>query len=221
MTAKFQLVIDCADPEPLARFWVAALGYEFEPPPDGYDNWDDYWRAVGVREDELGLGLDCIVDPAGRGPRIWFQVVPEKKTLKNRLHLDITVSGGRANPIQTRRRLVDAEAQRLEALGATVVRVLYEDGVDHYGVAMRDPEGNEFDINLGRLARRPSRRPNTARASPSLARACRKLIGRWHAKQIICAPGSRNLRAARHENNRRYGAFLGRFAASWSSFMVA
>ena len=58
MTAKFQLVIDCADPEPLARFWVAALGYEFEPPPDGYDDWDDYWRAVGVSEDELGLGLD-------------------------------------------------------------------------------------------------------------------------------------------------------------------
>ena len=58
MTATFQLVIDCADPEPLARFWVAALGYEFEPPPDGYDDWDDYWRAVGVSEDELGLGLD-------------------------------------------------------------------------------------------------------------------------------------------------------------------
>jgi Glyoxalase-like domain len=75
-------------------------------------------------------------------------VVPEKKTLKNRLHLDITVSGGRANPIETRRRLVDAEAQRLEALGATLVRVIsHEDGVDHYGVAMRDPEGNEFDIN--------------------------------------------------------------------------
>jgi len=86
MTARFQLVIDCADPEPLARFWVAALGYEFEPPPDGYDNWDDYWRAVGVSEDEFGLGLDRIVDPAGGSPRIWFQVVPEKKTLKNRLH---------------------------------------------------------------------------------------------------------------------------------------
>lgn len=56
MTAKFQLVIDCADPEPLAGFWVAALGYEFGPPPDGCDNWDDYWRAVGVSEDELGLG---------------------------------------------------------------------------------------------------------------------------------------------------------------------
>jgi hypothetical protein len=76
MTAKYQLVIDCADPEPLARFWVAALGHEFEPPPDGYDNWDHYWRAVGVSEDELGLGLDRIADPAGRGPRIWFQVVP-------------------------------------------------------------------------------------------------------------------------------------------------
>jgi Glyoxalase-like domain len=147
MTAKFQLVIDCADPEPLTRFWVAALGYEFEPPPDGYDNWDDYWRAVGVSEDELGVGLDRIVDPTGRGPRIWFQVVPGKKTLKNRLHLDITVSGGRADPIETRRRLVDAEARRLEALGATLVGVIYEDGVDHYAVAMRDPEGNEFDIN--------------------------------------------------------------------------
>ena len=157
MIAKFQLVIDCADPEPLVRFWVAVLGYEFEPPPDGYDNWDDYWRAVGVGEDELGVGLDCIVDPAGRGPRIWFQVVPEKKTLKNRLHLDITVSGGRANPIETRRRLVDAEARRLEALGATFVRALFEDGLDHYGIAMRDPEGNEFDINLRSLARRSRR----------------------------------------------------------------
>ena len=74
-------------------------------------------------------------------------MVPEKKTLKNRLHLDIIVSGGRATPIQTRRRLVDAEAQRLEAFGATLVRVTCEDGVDHYGVAMRDVEGNEFDIN--------------------------------------------------------------------------
>ena len=118
-----------------------------QAPPVGFASWDAYWLDVGVPEDELGLGADCIVDPAGRGPRIWFQVVPEKKTLKNRLHLDTTVSGGRANPIETRRRLVDAEAQRLEALGATLVRVLCEDGVDHYGVAMRDPEGNEFDIN--------------------------------------------------------------------------
>ena len=92
-------------------------------------------------------------------------MVPEKKTLKNRLHLDITVSGGRANPIETRRRLVDAEARRLEALGATLVRGLFEDGLDHYGIAMRDPEGNEFDINLRSLARRsPSRGSNAISA---------------------------------------------------------
>jgi hypothetical protein len=59
----------------------------------------------------------------------------------------ILVGGGRANSIETRRRLADAEARRLEALGATVVRVNSTDGLDHYGVAMRDPEGNEFDIN--------------------------------------------------------------------------
>jgi hypothetical protein len=64
MTAEFQLVIDCADPEPLARFWVAALATNSSHPPDGYDNWDDYWRVVGVSEDELGAGLDRNVDPA-------------------------------------------------------------------------------------------------------------------------------------------------------------
>ena len=108
MTAKFQLVIDCADPEPLARFWVAALGYQFEPPPDGYDSWDECWRAVGVSEDELGLGLDRIVDPAGRGPRIWFQVVPEKKTLKNpaapRHHRQRRASGSDPDQAPARRR---------------------------------------------------------------------------------------------------------------------
>ena len=66
MAARFQLVIDCADPEPLARFWAAALGYELEPPPDGFASWDAYWRDLGVPEDELGTGADCIVDPSGR-----------------------------------------------------------------------------------------------------------------------------------------------------------
>ena len=108
MAVSFQLVIDCSDPEPLARFWAAALGYELEPPPAGFASWDAYWRDVGVPEDELGTGADRIVDPAGRGPRIWFQVVPECKAAKNRLHLDIGVSGGRAVPIETRRRRVDA-----------------------------------------------------------------------------------------------------------------
>jgi hypothetical protein len=147
VAADFQLVIDCADPEPLARFWAAALGYVFEPPPAGVADWDEYWRDVGVPEDELGLGAELIVDPDRHGPRIWFQVVPERKTLKNRLHLDIHASGGRAVPFEVRRQRVDAEARRLTGLGATMAAALFEEGIDHYGVAMRDPEGNEFDIN--------------------------------------------------------------------------
>jgi hypothetical protein len=147
VAADFQLVIDCADPEPLARFWAAALGYVFEPPPAGFADWDAYWRDVGVPEDELGLGDDLIFDPDGRHPRIWFQVVPERKTIKNRLHLDIHAGGGRAVPLEVRRQRVDAEASRLAGLGATIAAVLFEEGIDHYGVAMRDPEGNEFDIN--------------------------------------------------------------------------
>jgi len=147
MATSYQLVIDCADPEPLARFWAAALGYELEPPPDGFDSWDAYWRDVGVPEEELGTGEDRIVDATGRGPRIWFQVVPERKSVKNRWHIDISVSGGRSVPIETRKQRVDAEAARLADLGATLLGVLESEGLDHYAVAMRDPEGNEFDIN--------------------------------------------------------------------------
>jgi hypothetical protein len=76
---NFQLVIDCTDPERLSRFWAAALGYEPEPPPAGFTTWDEYWRDVGVPEEELGFGVDRIIDPGGVGPRIWFQVVPEGK----------------------------------------------------------------------------------------------------------------------------------------------
>jgi hypothetical protein len=69
---RFQLVIDCADPDRLARFWAAALHYELEPVPDGFDSWDDYYRGLGVGEEDLGIGEDSIVDPYGDGPRIWF-----------------------------------------------------------------------------------------------------------------------------------------------------
>ena len=92
-------------------------------------------------------GADRISDPEGHGPSIWFHVVPDAKAAKNRLHLDIHVSGGRAVPLEVRRQRVDAEAQQLVGLGATIAKVLFEEGIDHYGVAMRDPEGNEFDIN--------------------------------------------------------------------------
>jgi len=147
MAARFQLVVDCADPEPLARFWAAALGYVLEPPPGGFASWDAYRRDLGVPEEELGGGADCIVDPDGRGPRIWFQVVPDRKTVKNRLHVDIAASGGREAPLEVRRQRVDAEAARLAGLGATLLGPLDCEGLDHYAVAMLDPEGNEFDVN--------------------------------------------------------------------------
>jgi glyoxalase superfamily protein len=144
---RFQLVIDCADPDRLARFWAAALHYAFEPAPNGFDSWDDYYRDLGLGEEDLGVGEDSIIDPRGEGPRIWFQRVPEGKTVKNRLHLDISAGGGRTVPIATRTARVDAEAQRLVELGAVIIRANGEPGLDHYAVAMTDPEGNEFDVN--------------------------------------------------------------------------
>ena len=69
------------------------------------------------------------------------------KQVKNRLHLDIHASGERTDPIETRRRRVDAEASRLAGPGATITGALSEEGLDHYAVGMKDPEGNEFDIN--------------------------------------------------------------------------
>ena len=77
MAVRFQMVIDCADPDRLARFWAETLRYELQPPPAGFASWDDYWRDFGLPEEELALGEDRIQDPAGHGPRIWFQVVPE------------------------------------------------------------------------------------------------------------------------------------------------
>jgi len=147
MEAGFTLVIDCSDPDRLSRFWEAALGYVAAPPPDGAASWDEYWRDFGLSEEDLNIGQDRIADPEGRGPRIWFQRVPDPKTVKNRLHIDIHAGGGRGAPLEVRRQRVDTEASRLAALGATRLRVLYEEGIDHYAVAMRDPEGNEFDIN--------------------------------------------------------------------------
>ena len=147
MPVSFQLVIDCADSGPMARFWAEALGYVIAPPPEGFDTWDDWYRSVGVPEEELGIGDDRIVDPNNEGPAIWFQVVPETKSIKNRLHIDINASGGRRSPLDVRRERVEARAARLEALGATRLLTISEEGMDHYAVAMLDPEGNEFDIN--------------------------------------------------------------------------
>ena len=147
MAVSYQLVIDCASPETLARVWAEALHYVVAPPPAGFDTWDAFYRSIGVPDEELGIGDDRIVDPRGEGPAIWFQVVPEVKSVKNRLHIDVNAGGGRDLPLETRRERVEAQAERLVALGASRVRTIAEEGLDHYAVALLDPEGNEFDIN--------------------------------------------------------------------------
>ncbi len=149
MTTPIQLTIDCAAPSSQARFWATALRWDLEPPPDGADSWLEYWRSIGVAEDELDpedTDSNSIVDPAGHGPRIWFQQVPEGKTVKNRLHLDLKVGGGRTVPIAERRLLVDAEVARLTEAGASTLYVTDPTEMEHYAVTMTDPEGNEFCV---------------------------------------------------------------------------
>lgn len=152
MKPTMQVTIDCADPDLLVPFWALALEYVPEPPPDGFDDWISYWRSVGVPEDELGgggSGVDSIIDPQGVGPRIWFQIVPEGKSAKNRVHLDLSVSGGRSTPKAQRRERIETKAAQLVAAGATRLRTLELDdpASQYYGVSMQDPEGNEFCLH--------------------------------------------------------------------------
>src|ERR1700749_267141 len=149
MATRFQLVMDCRDPEVLARFWAAALGYVLQPPPEGFATWDDWRRELGFAEEDLGGGPDCIIDPSGAGPRIWFAARPDDKVVKNRLHLDIHASEWRAGTITRsvasaiRKQRVDAEAMRLADLGATITGVLGGEpeeggeGFQHYAMGMK------------------------------------------------------------------------------------
>jgi hypothetical protein len=144
---RFQIVIDAKNPVPLVKFWTQALGYVVEPPPIGFSSWKDFLKKIGVREEELFDGPDSIIDPDGKGPRIWFHVVPETKRCKNRLHFDICASGGFDVAMRIRKERVEAEVSRLINIGATRLETLEEPGLDHYAVAMADPEDNEFDVN--------------------------------------------------------------------------
>ncbi len=140
MATTVQVTFDCADPDRLATFWASALGYRKDDPPEGYESWEAFLKANGVPEE--WNSASAIIDPDGVGPRIYFQRVPEPKTVKNRLHLDVNVGGGRGTPAEERRRRVYAEVDRLAGEGATKMRVHDDDG--EFWVVMTDPEGNEF-----------------------------------------------------------------------------
>jgi hypothetical protein len=141
MATSFQVTFDSADPDRLARFWAVVLGYRLPDPPDGFPTWEDLLRERGVPEDQWNAA-SALEDPAGVGPRIYFQRVPEGKVVKNRVHLDVNVGGGRRTPLEERRVRVDAEVTRLIEAGATKLGPMSQN--DEYWVVMQDPEGNEF-----------------------------------------------------------------------------
>jgi hypothetical protein len=142
MYDKIQIVFDAADPWRLGRFWALALGYVMDPVPEGFASVEEFLSSLGIPEEEFGNQY-AIVDPEGAGPRIYFQKVPEGKTAKNRVHLDVRVAGREVRGEQ-RRRLVGEQVERLARAGASLA---WQAG-DARGSAtvMRDPEGNEFCV---------------------------------------------------------------------------
>jgi hypothetical protein len=143
MATPIQIVFDATDPATLADFWALALGYIVQPPPDGFESWDDWARAMEIPEENWN-DARALIDPDGAGPRIFFQRVPESKAAKNRVHLDTNVGGGHDTPLEERRRRVDASVGRLVAAGASVSDPVEQRG--EYWVVMQDPEGNEFCV---------------------------------------------------------------------------
>jgi len=144
MARSFQVTFDAHDPNKLADFWAEALGYHRQPPPEAYDTWEAFARDKGIPPEDWSKS-DALIDPDGNGPRLFFQMVPEGKTAKNRVHLDVNVTA-RGSSDHQRRAVVDAEVDRLVDLGAT--RLDAFDEADSFGIwtVMQDPEGNEFCV---------------------------------------------------------------------------
>ena len=148
MTVVFwQLAIDATDPARLARFWAQALGYRATPPDQPSTTWNSHYRTRlgGAVEFE-----DRIFDPAGQGPPLWFQKVPEPKAGKNRLHLDLYPTGRDDSlSLEQRVAIVEARVAELVSIGADVHRRTKSDEPtdSYYYVVMHDPEGNEFCVS--------------------------------------------------------------------------
>jgi catechol 2,3-dioxygenase-like lactoylglutathione lyase family enzyme len=139
---QFQVTFDCADPERVARFWCEVLGYVAPLPPDGFATWEDFHRSLPA--ERRGAWFACS-DPAGVGPRLYFQRVPEGKVVKNRVHLDVRVGTGLVG--EERLAVLEAECARLVALGAVRVHLLTADDENESCIQMQDVEGNEFCLD--------------------------------------------------------------------------
>jgi hypothetical protein len=125
MAIIHDVVVDCRHPASLARFWAAALdGYRVAP----YDDAElERLRVNGIDDPEDDPSVLVESDPGVR-PRLWFQLVPEPRRVKNRVHLDLRASDRMA------------EVARLVGLGASVA------GEFDGWTTLADPEGNEFCV---------------------------------------------------------------------------
>lgn len=148
-----QITIDAHDPARLSRFWAAALDYVIPGPPgvelaegtDPLEAWDGFLAQIGVPPEQRNT-RSAVEDPAGVGPRVFFQQVPESKSTKNRVHLDVRAAPGLAG--EERMAALVSEAERLTALGATVLaRHEPQPPMDAGHLVLADPEGNEFCLD--------------------------------------------------------------------------
>jgi catechol 2,3-dioxygenase-like lactoylglutathione lyase family enzyme len=137
---RTQVTFDTADPHAQAAFWAAVLGIEVEDHSDFVDQLVAAGRMpaeerIVVNGRSAFRDVAACRDPSGTEPRLYFQKVPEGKTAKNRVHLDVHVE-----PEDKA-----AEVARLTALGAKLIETHDDRGPLTY--VMRDPEGNEFCLH--------------------------------------------------------------------------
>ncbi|WGX94293.1 VOC family protein [Nocardioides sp. L-11A] len=153
MSRDLQITFDCHDPRTLSSFWRDVLGYVHPGPPgvplppgaDPLAAWDSFLERIGVPEAARNT-RSAIEDPDGSGPRVFFQQVPEGKSVKNRVHLDVRAAPGLAG--EERMAALEAECDRLVALGAT--RLARHEPAPPMGaghLVLADPEGNEFCLD--------------------------------------------------------------------------
>jgi catechol 2,3-dioxygenase-like lactoylglutathione lyase family enzyme len=142
---EIQVTFDCADPRALSLFWCQVLGYRLDAPPQGFATWEAALEAFGVPEERRNDASACS-DPSGSGHRLFFQRVPEGKSAKNRVHLDVRAAPGLQG--DARMAALEAECARLVSVGATRVRRAEpEPPMSHGFIVMTDPEGNEFCLD--------------------------------------------------------------------------
>ena len=145
MSLTVQVTFDCADPGALSQFWNDVLGYQFDRPPPPYESWEEALDAWDIPEENRN-DASASVDPDGNGPRLWFQKVPESKSAKNRVHLDVRAAVGLNG--DERMAALEAKCEELLALGAIrVARHEPEPPMSLGFIVMQDPEGNEFCLD--------------------------------------------------------------------------